>query len=355
MFGILVFLFLLSLLLTHFNYRLSLFMFPDGVYINKFQGFLGWYGFTNLFVSIPFLWDGDFKQGVFPFVLGVVPLIIAIISVFRLNTNVNVQYRRGLKVLSNADAIMVEPGNDVYGFLDGSIKRMREIGPKFYFKELFARERENRVLADTLLEEGAEATLNAITVLPWVQDKAVTVKSQIIFLFHYMIARYDRQKLISNFDSLSKSVLELCSRADLSFAELPYPIAVFIAQTNALVATVGKDELRFTMDLDGYVCDDDENVIAQFAGYSYIASDAPGLLSRIIHDYALRFTGKRCYLTLTNKHMIYRIDGEQDKIVDLSLSREYKRVFNSITFDNKRFFKFYRSSFFKFVVDILNG
>lgn len=136
MFGILVFLFLLSLLLTHFNYRLSLFMFPDGVYINKFQGFLGWYGFTNLFVSIPFLWDGDFKQGVFPFVLGVVPLIIAIISVFRLNTNVNVQYRRGLKVLSNADANMVEPGNDVYGFLDGSIKRMREIGPKFYFKEL---------------------------------------------------------------------------------------------------------------------------------------------------------------------------------------------------------------------------
>ena len=110
MFGILVFLFLLSLLLTHFNYRLSLFMFPDGVYINKFQGFLGWYGFTNLFVSIPFLWDGDFKQGVFPFVLGVVPLIIAIISVFRLNTNVNVQYRRGLKVLSNADANMVEPG-----------------------------------------------------------------------------------------------------------------------------------------------------------------------------------------------------------------------------------------------------
>ena len=106
MFGILVFLFLLSLLLTHFNYRLSLFMFPDGVYINKFQGFLGWYGFTNLFVSIPFLWDGDFKQGVFPFVLGVVPLIIAIISVFRLNTNVNVQYRRGLKVLSNADANM---------------------------------------------------------------------------------------------------------------------------------------------------------------------------------------------------------------------------------------------------------
>ena len=316
MFGILVFLFLLSLLLTHFNYRLSLFMFPDGVYINKFQGFLGWYGFTNLFVSIPFLWDGDFKQGVFPFVLGVVPLIIAIISVFRLNTNVNVQYRRGLKVLSNADANMVEPGNDVYGFLDGSIKRMREIGPKFYFKELFARERENRVLADTLLEEGAEATLNAITVLPWVQDKAVTVKSQIIFLFHYMIARYDRQKLISNFDSLSKSVLELCSRADLSFAELPYPIAVFIAQTNALVATVGKDELRFTMDLDGYVCDDDENVIAQFAD---------------------------------------RIEGEQDKIVDLSLSREYKRVFNSITFDNKRFFKFYRSGFFKFVVDILNG
>lgn len=106
------------------------------------------------------------------------------------------------------------------------------------------------------------------------------------------------------------------------------------------MATVGKDELRFTMDLDGYVCDDDENVIAQFAGYSYIASDAPGLLSRIIHDYALRFTGKRCYLTLTNKHMIYRIEGEQDKIVDLSLSREYKRVFNSITFDNKRFLSF---------------
>ena len=53
--------------------------------------------------------------------------------------------------------------------------------------------------------------------------------------------------------------------------------------------------------------------------------------------------------------MIYRIEGEQDKIVDLSLSREYKRVFNSITFDNKRFFKFYRSGFFKFVVDILNG
>lgn len=352
---ILVFLFVLSLLLTRLNYRLSLFMFPDGVFIHRFHGFLGWYGFTNLFVSIPFLWDGDIEQGIIPFILGALPLLTAIICVFRQNSGVNVSYRHGLKVFMLADEDKCEPGNETFGFLDNSFQRMKEIGPKFFFKELFAREKENRILADILLEEGALPTLNAITVLPWVQDKAVSVKAQIVFLFHYMIARYDRQKLITNFDSLSKSVIELCKLADLSFKELPYPVAVFIAQTNSLLVTLDKDEPRFELQLEGYDCAEGERVAAQFIGHTYLAPADEGIFSRLKHYYALNYKARRCYVTFTNQHVIIRIDGMPDEVLALEASSGYKRVFSSVTFDGRRFFKFFRSKYFKFVVDILNN
>ena len=87
MFLILFFLLVLSLVLTHLNYRISMFIFPDGVFVTRLQGFLGWYGWLNLFVSLPFLWDGDFKQAYILLFLGAVPLLISIFLVFKDNDN----------------------------------------------------------------------------------------------------------------------------------------------------------------------------------------------------------------------------------------------------------------------------
>ena len=144
MFLILFFLLVLSLVLTHLNYRISMFIFPDGVFVTRLQGFLGWYGWLNLFVSLPFLWDGDFKQGLYPFVLGAIPLLISIYLVFKDNDNRKVVFKRSARVYLNSDVKLIEPGDDTYGFLHNYRSRMRQIGPKYFFKEIFAREKSNK-------------------------------------------------------------------------------------------------------------------------------------------------------------------------------------------------------------------
>lgn len=93
-----------------------MFIFPDGVFVTRLQGFLGWYGWLNLFVSLPFLWDGDFKHGLYPFVLGAIPLLISIYLVFKDNDNRKVVFKRSARVYLNSDVKLIEPGDDTYSF-----------------------------------------------------------------------------------------------------------------------------------------------------------------------------------------------------------------------------------------------
>lgn len=60
---------------------------------------------------------------------------------------------------------------------------MRQIGPKYFFKEIFAREKYNKALADNLIDDTPENTVALLKTLSWVTQSAVDVKAQYIFYF----------------------------------------------------------------------------------------------------------------------------------------------------------------------------
>ena len=122
-----LFLLVLSLVLTYINKRISLFMFPDSVQVTKTQSFLSWFGMAGVFVSLPFLWDGDYSNGLYPFVSGLISFTLAIVLVFISNSNLNTQFVQYEKIYLNSDETLVVPGNDTYGFLDGALKRISRL------------------------------------------------------------------------------------------------------------------------------------------------------------------------------------------------------------------------------------
>ena len=195
MLSILVFLFVIAIILTCLKSRLSIFVFPDGVKVTTLEGFLGWLGWLNLFVALPFVWDGDMDNGTSPLVIGGVALAIALFSVYRHNDKRNVVFNKDAKVYLKADAELKEPGNDTYGFLNDGLHRSREIGPREFFREIFAREKLNKALADGLLKNDTTETENGLRTLPWVLDNAVDIKAQFIFLVDYMLNRYNKKEI----------------------------------------------------------------------------------------------------------------------------------------------------------------
>ena len=98
MLAIMLFLLVLSLVLTYINKRISLFMFPDSVQVTKTQSFLSWFGMAGVFVSLPFLWDGDYSNGLYPFVSGLISFTLAIVLVFISNSNLNTQFDQYEKI-----------------------------------------------------------------------------------------------------------------------------------------------------------------------------------------------------------------------------------------------------------------
>lgn len=353
MFLILFFLLVLSLVLTHLNYRISMFIFPDGVFVTRLQGFLGWYGWLNLFVSLPFLWDGDFKQGLYPFVLGAVPLLISIFLVFKDNDNRKVVFKRSARVYLNSDVKLIEPGDDTYGFLHNYKDRMRQIGPKYFFKEIFAREKSNKALADSLIDDTPENTVALLKSLSWVTQSAVEVKAQYIFLLYYMIERYDRNRLFSNFDTFTRNAIAVLRLLEINFSEQPYPIAKFIAQNNNLLYCVGgNDEANFVIEVDDYVCEDDENIIATFSDRIYhLNHTLPKLVKRVLADILYSFSKEEGILVVTNKRVVL-IKDHKAKTLSFDVA-SYTIENGAVTFGNNTYLKIDNTCFFDYVMKAL--
>lgn len=353
MFVILFFLLVLSLVLTHLNYRISMFIFPDGVSVTRLEGFLGWYGWLNLFVSLPFLWDGDFKQGLYPFVLGAVPLLISICLVFRDNDNRNVVFNRSARVYLNSDVKLIEPGDDNYGFLHNYKNRMRQIGPKYFFKEIFARERSNRALADSLIDDTPENTVSLLKSLSWVTESAVDVKAQYIFLLYYMIERYDRNRLFSNFDIFTINAIRILRLLEIDFSSVPYPIAKFIAQNNNLLHCIGEsDEADFVIEVDDYVCEDDETIIATFSDRIFHLNSAlPKPVKRILSDIMYSLSKERGILVVTSKRVVL-IKDHKARALAFDVA-SYTIENGAVTFGNNTYLKIDNTGFFDYVMKAL--
>ena len=350
---ILFFLLVLSLVLTHLNYRISMFIFPDGVSVTRLQGFLGWYGWLNLFVSLPFLWDGDFKQGIYPFVLGAIPLLISIYLVFRDNDKRSVVFKRSARVYLNSDVSLIEPGDDNYGFLHNFKNRMRQIGPKYFFKEIFAREKSNKALSDSLIDDTPENTVSLLKTLPWVTESAVDVKAQFIFLLYYMIERYDRNRLFSNFDSFTKNAISVLRLLKIDFSQLPYPIAKFIAQNSNLLYSIGgNDRTNFVIEVDDYVCEDDENIIATFSDRIYrLNSELPKPVKRILSDIVYSMSKEEGILVVTSKRLVL-IKDHKAKTLSFDVAG-YTIENGAVTFGDNIYLKVDNTEFFDYVMKAL--
>lgn len=350
---ILSLLLVIAIVLTQLNYRIALCLFPDSVKVTKFQGFLAWYGWLNLFVSLPFLWDGDVKQGLYPLLIGLIPTLVSIYFVFTANSSKNISFKKDVKVYLNSDDKLVEPGNDIYGFLDNYATRIRMVGLKLYFKELFAREKANKVLADGLLENDVDDTIEVLKTLSWIGgNSGVTPESQYIFLLEYMVNRYDRKKLYDNFEVFSKKSISIAKKLGLSFDKIPYPLAKYIAQNDCLITTATQNKSDFVMEVDGYVCDEDENIIAVFSQNSYrISKDIAPIIKRIVAKYYKLISKDSGIIIITNKKIIIKTQTNEKTI---PLSSEIYSIGDDASFDNEEFFLLENISYLKFVLQVLN-
>lgn len=353
LFLILSFLLVVAIVLTQLNYRIALCLFPDSVKVTKIQGFLAWYGWLNLFVSLPFLWDGDLEQGLYPFIIGLIPTLISIYLVFSSNTSKASSLKKDVNVYFSADNNLVEPSNDICGFLDNYATRIRMVGLKLYFKELFSREKANKVLADGLLENDVDDTVDVLKTLSWIGgNSGVSPTSQYIFLLEYMLTRYDSKKLFDNFEVFCKKSVLVGANLGLTFDKIPYPIAKYIAQNDCLITTTTEQKSNFVLKVDEFECEKDENIIAVFSQSRYhINVNTSPILKRILAKYYKLTSKDLGIIIITNKNIIIKNQAEK-KIYPLSSKVDF--IGNDVCFDNEEFFSIENISYFIFVLQVLN-
>lgn len=342
----------IAVLLNQFNYRLALCMFPDTVKVTRWQGLLGWYGWVNLFVALPFLWDGDFSQGMYPLVIGLIPAAISIFTVLKFNDVRNVELRRDSKITYDDNGQLLEPCNDVYGFLRNYSQRMKAIGPKFFFKEIFAREKSNKVLADGLLDNTPEVTVDTLKSLPWVIDGAVDVKAQFIFLLEYMTTRYDNKKLYENLKVFCENSMSVARLLELKFNEIPYNIAKFIASADLTVSLLENKASVYSISVEGQTFDDVEKVIYVSTSPMYKINQNLSSVFRAIAAKFSKWTSKdEGSVILTSKKIIVKTPYQK---TEFPISDAVFSFGDDISFDNSNYFCVSDINFFRFVMLNLN-
>ena len=349
---ILLLLAVIAVLLNQFNYRLALCMFPDTVKVTRWQGLLGWYGWVNLFVALPFLWDGDFAQGIYPLILGLIPAAISIFTVLKFNDDRNVEIRRDAKIAFDNNGTCQEPCHDVYGFLRNYSQRMKAIGPKYFFKEIFAREKANKTLADGLLENTHEVTVDTLKSLPWVIDGAVDVKAQFIFLLEYMTSRYDNKKLYENLKVFCDNVRAIAKLLEIKFSDIPYNIAKFIASSDLTVSMMEKKNSDYSITVDGQSLEDGEKIIYVSSCPVYKINQNLSPVFRAIAAKFSKWTSKdEGTIVLTSKKIIAKTPYQKS---DFPISDAVFSFGDDISFDNSNYFCVLDTNFFRFVMLNLN-
>ena len=299
-------------------------------------------------MALPFLWDGDFANGVYPFVIGLIPLSISIFSVLKDNDKPNQVPQRDAVLTYLKDGSV--SGNATYGFLKDYSSRLRMIGIKFYFKELFAREKANKVLADGLLDNSPDVTAETLKSLQWVTDNAVDVKSQFVFLLEYMVERYDKKKLYDNLKAFCDNTLATMDKLDFKFEELPYPLAKYLATASLLTGGEASEPL-FKYDCDFLKCDPDERIISVHTAPLY-RMDANAPLKPVAGIYKRNYSKAEGVIVITSKRIVVRTDNDNK---DFQLQTPILKNGNDISLDNFNYFCVKDYNFFRFVINCLNN
>lgn len=352
---ILLFLFVLALLCSIKHYKLAMFIFPDCLKVTRFQGFLASLGWLNLFVSLPFLWDLDFKQGLYPLVIGVLSLAVGIYLCVISNTNKTLEKKGYAHFYLNDDATLIEPNFIEYGFLSGAKARIAALGPKMFFKELFVRDKDLKSLAKALVKESVADTENQIRTLPYVVDNAVSLKTQFFLIQDYIVNYYDKAALLADSDVYLEHTLDLCKRLEISFNEIPFKIARFIACVNLVANYKGKiSYTKFAIDVDKYIGDEEENVLLVFNGKFKTLDPNLGKIvkatSLLLNNFKAKHFGK---LVITNKKAIMLTDTKEQLTYSLESLKQYRSVLNYVSFDSENYCYVDDMSLFEAIVKYL--
>ena len=349
---ILAFLLILAFIISLKYYKKCLFIFPDSVKVTYVQGFLALLGFLNIFVSLPFLWDGDFDNGLKPLVIGLIALSIAIYFCALFNTNKEGLYKEHSDIYLNEDSALENPKNIKLGFLQGAKDRMFKIGPKYFFKELFLRHKDYQRLA-TILQEGSfEECKSAILTLPYVQDNYISSKDELSFCLTYMQEHNFLENLTANSEEFVDKVLKLYSSFDCPYQDIPYDCAALLANINLLSAFKDKEvKERFVINDKSLVCADDENIIALFRAEGF-AFEKEGALLQFI-KLVLPFKKQEARVLLTNYKLVIVIN-DKCYSVDACTLKTHQSKAGFISFDGQSYIKVDPMTYFLEALSFIN-
>ncbi|MGN0894607.1 MAG: hypothetical protein ACI4ND_06375 [Succinivibrio sp.] len=353
--SILFLLFLISAAMTAISPRYSMFVFPDSVEVSPVQAFLGWYGWINLFVSLPFLWDGDFDNGMYPFILGLLPLAVSFYLVLKENDCPSKEFITDARIYLTEDKLLNTPAVNDYGFLYNYKKRIGQLGPKLFFKEIFAREKAFPKLAESLLSEDVKTVENKFRTLPWVIDGAVDIRAQLIFTIKYMMRENYLEKISENLPKFIENTAILAKNLKMGIENIPYPVAKFLAGCNALEVTQNnKALLRYVIEQDDFVCDDDEYVITVISGKLITENLLKwNFLVKLAGYLSLNLSQEPYTLIITNKQIIQISSGKSFKRSGFDMSLALNDRF--LCFDGKNVIHFTKvqAAFYMKILQIL--
>ena len=128
-----------------------------------------------------------------------------------------------------------------------------------------------------------------------------------------MLNRYNKKDLFDNFNVFADKVIAISRQLDLTISQVPYPIAKYIAQNDVLKATLDKSDSRFIIETDGYVCEDDENVVAVFTT-PIVSSIAKGLGTKLLSIYetvSSLFSNSNAKVIITDKKVVIVVDSKE--------------------------------------------
>ncbi len=360
---ILVFLAAVALLLSWWWPRLSMFMFPDAIKVTYVQGLIGWYGLLNLSVSLPFLWDGDLKQGVYPLLLGLAAEMLALYLVIRDNSSRYFVFKREAHIYSDYFSLNAAhenketgekaeiPCEDVYGFLSDFSHRYSCLGLKFYYKEIHGRDKVNYRILGAFFAESAHDFADTLRNIDYVQDKAIDVKSTFVFFLEFLFRRDKNKRIYKEYDEAASKIMAVMQELKMTFKDLPYDLAKYLAAFENLRACEKKDKSRITLEIaDSALPPDIKPLFCSYGRVYTLPSGWPRFL-KAVALFIIKKLPKNEERILVTEDAVLRLDEEgHSNIGDVS---SCEKLLSAVSFDQKHYVVMENENILEFLVNAL--
>ena len=334
---ILVFLAAVALLLSWWWPRLSMFMFPDAIKVTYVQGLIGWYGLLNLSVSLPFLWDGDLKQGVY---------LKREAHIYSDYFSLNAAHEN--KETGEKAEI---PCEDVYGFLSDFSHRYSCLGLKFYYKEIHGRDKVNYRILGAFFAESAHDFADTLRNIDYVQDKAIDVKSTFVFFLEFLFRRDKNKRIYKEYDEAASKIMAVMQELNMTFKDLPYDLAKYLAAFENLRACEKEDKSRITLEIaDSALPPDIKPLFCSYGRVYTLPSGWPRFL-KAVALFIIKKLPKNEERILVTEDAVLRLDEEgHSNIGDVS---SCEKLLSAVSFDQKHYVVMENENILEFLVNAL--